>query len=78
MGLHGALVSGLLGEVDFGLGPLLEVITFFVRHFTLRYSTRYAASITNGPAPPFLKLSLISISAPAKRLSGSAGRRTAE
>ena len=55
MRLDDSLMLCLLGKADFGLGPTFEIILIFVRHFTRKYSTRYATSITNGPLPGFLE-----------------------
>jgi hypothetical protein len=52
------LMVCLLGEADFVLRPPFEIILIFVGHFTRKSSTRYAASITNRPGPPFLEKSL--------------------
>ena len=38
MSLHGALMSGLLGEAEFGFRTLFEIILVFRRHFGDFYS----------------------------------------
>jgi hypothetical protein len=47
MGLDDSLMFGLLGEAEFVLRPTFEIILIFVGHFTRKFSTRYALSITN-------------------------------
>ena len=58
MRLDGALVPGLLGEMDLVLRPAFEIILVFVRHFTRVHSTHYTVRITRSADAAFREFRL--------------------
>src|SRR5947209_5129900 len=74
--LNHPLMSGLLGEADFVLGPAFEIILFFVRHRPGKHtSLRCEHNVWAGPAVPqkAVNLDRLSPCAPERRPAFATG-----